>query len=179
MSLVVDLVIDRRADDPACAELQRRVAEAFTRAIVRLTFVAPGDTLAAAHRVAQLAGEAGPDDRVVAHDVAAGADQPGPWPAGAGERLLVARSAAGVLVMGSNVGWTWSRVVADLQSLHVLDVPATDQRSRPARLGTAIVHAGRGHPHAIAGTVPRTQVPALPERIAIAPRVAVERVSRR
>src|SRR4051812_36324132 len=114
MSLAVHLVTDRLTGDPACAELERRLAAAFPRAVVRATFVAPHDALAAAHRVARLAGRADAGDRVVAHDAAAGPRQPGPWPAGAGERLFVARSVAGALVVGSNVGWTWSCVVADL-----------------------------------------------------------------
>jgi hypothetical protein len=177
MSLAVHLVTDRRLGDPACAELERRVTAAFPGAIVRVTFVAPHDTLAAAHRVARLAGQADAGDRVVAHDVAAGPGQPGSWPAGAGERLFVARGVAGALVVGSNVGWTWSCVVSDLLGLYVLGVPVAERRNWPDRLATAIVHARRGHPHAIAGTVARAQVPALRERIAIAPRLVVRRLS--
>jgi hypothetical protein len=178
MSLLVDLVTDRHAGDPAYGELERRMLAAFPGGVVvRVTFIAPRDTLAAAHRVAQLATEAAEGDRLVAHDVAAGPGQPGPWPVGAGERLFMGRSVAGGLVVGSNVGWTWSCVVDDPLGLYVLDVPVTE-RNWPDRLGTAIVHARRGHPHAIAGTVPRVQVPALPERIAIAPMLAVQRPSR-
>jgi hypothetical protein len=177
MSLLVDLVTDRQAGDPACGELERRVHAAFARSVVRVTFIAPRDTLAAAHAVAQLATQAAEGDRLIAHDVAAGPGQPGPWPVGVGERLFVGRSVAGALVVGSNVGWTWSCVVDDLLGLYVLDVPVTERRNWPDRLGTAIVHARRGHPHAIAGNVPRAQVPALPERIAIAPRLGVQRVS--
>ena len=63
MSLVVDLVTDRRSDDSVCAEVERCVVDAFPRAIVRVTVLAPRDTLAAGHRVAQIASEARPDHR--------------------------------------------------------------------------------------------------------------------
>jgi hypothetical protein len=178
MSLVVHLVTDRGAGDPACSELKQRVAVAFPRAIVRTTFVAPRDTVAAAYRVAQLASISDGGDRLVAHDVAVGPGQPGPWPEGVDERLFVGRSIAGALVVGPNVGWTWSCVAADLLGLYVLDVPVPKRRDSRDRLGIAIVHARRRHPHAIAGKVPRAQVPALPRRIAgAAPRVAVQRLS--
>jgi hypothetical protein len=167
MSLVVHLVTDRGAGDPTCAELERRVTAAFPRATVHMTVVAPRDTLAAGYRVAELASLGDRRDRLVAHDVAAGPGQPGPWPVGAGERLLVGRAVAGPLVVGSNVGWAWSCVVADLLGLYVLDVPVAERRDWPDRLGAAIVRARRGHPHAIAGKVPRAQAPPLPQRVAI------------
>ena len=178
MSIVVHLVTDRRTGDPACAELERRVAAAFPGAAMRVTHVAPRDTLAAGYRVAQLASEADDADRVVAHDIVAGPGQPGPWPAGAGECLFVGRTVAGPLVVGSNVGWTWSYVVAEMRGLYALDVPVADRRSWPDRLGAAIVHARRGHPHAIAGRVPRAEVPPLPQRVAIPlAGIPVERLS--
>ena len=178
MSLVVHLVTDRRTGDPACAELEQRVAAAFPGAAMRVTHVAPRDTLAAGYRVAQLASEADDADWVIAHDIVAGPGQPGPWPAGAGERLFVGRTVAGALVVGSNVGWTWSYVVAEMPGLYALDVPVADRRSWPDRLGAAIVHARRGHPHAIAGRVPRAEVPPLPQRVAIPlAGIPVERLS--
>jgi hypothetical protein len=160
MSLVVYVVTDRSAADPACAELERRVAAALPRAAVRVSRVAPGDALAAGYRVAQLAGAGGEGDVVVAHHVVPGPGQPGQWPAGAGERLLLGRAAGGALVVGANVGWTWSAVVADLLGLYVLDVPVAERQDWPLRLAAAIAHARRGHPHAIAGTVPSARVPA-------------------
>jgi hypothetical protein len=165
MSLVVHFITDRGAGDSVCAELERRVAAVFPRAALCVTQVAPRDTLAAGYRVAELARQAAGRDLVIAHDVAAGPGQPGPWPAGGGERLFVGRAAAGPLVVGSNVGWTWSYVLADLPGLYVLDVPIAERRDWPDRLATAIVHARRGHPHAIAGKVPRAEAPALPQRV--------------
>jgi hypothetical protein len=169
MTLVVHLITDRGAGDPACAELERRVAAAFPRAAVRVTYVAPHDTLEAGRHVAEAAsaGAGAGDNVVVAHDVSVGPGQPGPWPAGAGEQLLVGRAVSGSLIVGSNVGWTWSSVIAELRGLYLLDVPVVERQGWPARLGTAIVHARRGHPHAIAGSVPRAQAPPLPQRVAM------------
>jgi hypothetical protein len=167
MTLVVHLITDRGAGDPECAELERRVAATFPRAAVRVTSVAQHDTLEAGRRVAEAASAGAGEDVVVAHDVSIGPGQPGPWPAGAGEQLLVGRAASGSLIVGSNVGWTWSSVIADLRGLYLLDVPVAKRRGWPARLGAAIVHARRGHPHAIAGSVPRAQAPSLPQGVAM------------
>jgi hypothetical protein len=167
MTLVVHLITDGGAGDPECAELERRVAAAFPRAAVRVTYVAPRDTLEAGRHVAEAASAGAGDSVVVAHDVSVGPGQPGPLPAGAGEQLLVGRAASGSLIVGSNVGWTWSSVIAELRGLYLLDVPVVERRAWPARLGTAIVHARRGHPHAIAGSVPRAQAPPLPQPVAM------------
>jgi hypothetical protein len=165
MSLVVHFITDR--DAAVCAELERRVAAALPGAAVRVTRVAPHDTLAAGHRVAEAASAAAGTDVVIAHDIAAGPGEPGPWPAGVGERVFIGHTAAGPLIIGTNVGWTWSRVVADLDGLYMLDVPVPEDVHRPERLGTAIAHARRRHPHAIAGAVPRAQVPPLPQPVAV------------
>jgi hypothetical protein len=164
MSVEVHLVSDLRADDPAGAELLAGAVAAFPGAIVTITPVAQGDTLAAGSLVAGLATAGAGPQRLVAHHVAAARGEPGTWPAGAGERLCVGRSADGTLVVGANRGWTWSFVVGDLLGLCCIDVPMACSEW-PARLVTALVHAHRRHPHAVQGVVPRAAVPPPPARL--------------
>jgi hypothetical protein len=163
MSVVVHLVTDRDAGDPVGADLLERLAVAFPDAPVSVSLVAHGDTLAAGSWVARLAVTDGAAMRLVAHDVAAAAGQPGPWPAGAGECLCVGRSVAGALVVGANRGWTWSFVGADLRGLCYLDVPAGDA-DWPVRLAAALMHAHRRHPHAVVGAMSHSAIPPPPER---------------
>lgn len=168
MSVVVHLVTDRGPGDPMGADLLGRLAAAFPGALVSVTRVAAGDTLAAGSSIARLAVTEGAAGRLVAHDVAVASGQPGPWPAGTGDRLCVGRSAAGALVVGANRGWAWSFVAADLRGgLCCLDVPAARGVDWPARLVTALTHAHRQHPHAVVGAMARSAVPPLPERIPV------------
>ncbi|HEX7300832.1 MAG TPA: hypothetical protein VF257_17665 [Solirubrobacteraceae bacterium] len=155
------LVTDRGPDDPACADLVRRLATALPGAIVQLTVVAPCDTLAAGCCVAELAVEDATAERLVAHDVTPGPGDPGPWPDGAGEQLCVGRSATGVLIVGPNRGWGWSFAVDALRGLCCMDIVPRDVDDR---LPLALRHARKRHPHAVTGTVSRAAVPAPPER---------------
>jgi hypothetical protein len=155
------LVTDRGPDDPACAELVRRLADILPGAVIHLTVVGPCDTLAAGCCVAELAVEDGAADSLVAHDVTPAPGDPGPWPDGAGEQFCVARSATGVLVVGPNLGWAWSFAVDTLRGLCCMDVVP---RSPHDRLPVALRHAHNRHPHAVTGTLPRSAVPAPPER---------------
>jgi hypothetical protein len=164
MSVEVHVVSDVQPGDPAGAELLGCVATAFPGAIVTVTRVAPGDTLAAGSLVAECAAAGAGSDRLVAHHLAAARGEPGTWPAGAGERLCMGRTANGTLVVGANRGWTWSFVVGDLRGLCCIDVPMA-RSEWPARLVTALVHAHRRHPHAIQGVVPRAAVPPPPARL--------------
>jgi hypothetical protein len=163
MTLVVHLVTDRGAGDPAGADLLARAGAAFPGARMSVTLIAAGDTLAAGSAVARLATLEGGAERLVAHEVGVGPGHPAPWPPGAGERLCLGRSTTGALVVGANHGWAWSFVITDLQGLCGLDIPARDA-DWPARFVTALTHAHRRHPHAVTGVVPRAAVPALPER---------------
>jgi hypothetical protein len=162
----VDLVTDGHGDRPALADRVRRLAEARPGAVVEVHLVAPCDTLAAGFCVAEHALAGGSGWHLVAHDVAPRDADPGPWPEGAGLLLCVGRSAAGALVLGPNAGWSWSFAAAGLASgLCCVDVPvgATDPPGVD-RLVTAIAHVRAGHPHAVAGTLPRTAVPPVPEQ---------------
>ena len=128
---------------------------AFAEAVQRLAFVSPGrpglpdsrrrlrDSLAAGLCVAQLAVTAGPDDRVVVHDVAG--------PTG-DRRLWIGRTRDGALVIGADRGWAWSFVVPALSELCALDVRAD------AELAMAVRHALGGHPHAICAVIDRKHV---------------------
>jgi hypothetical protein len=158
---LVHLVTDRGPEDPACAEVVRRLADVLPGAVIHLTVVSPCDTLAAGCCVAELAVQDDAADCLIAHDVVPGRGDPGPWPEGTGERFCVARSATGVLVVGPNLGWAWSFVVDALRGLCYMDVLPRDLYDR---LPVAIRHAHERHPHAVTGTVPRSAVPPPPER---------------
>jgi hypothetical protein len=167
MSRLVHLIADYGAGDPALAEVVGRLSRALPDAVIEITPVPPGDTLSAGFCVAQLALAGGSPSRLVVHDVGAGDDaspEPGPWPAGAGLRFCIGRSRTGTLVVGTNMGWSWSFAARELRGLCCLDVPAGGRRHRPAeRLPAAVAHASAHHPHAAAAVVPRSDVPPVPE----------------
>ena len=159
---LVHLVTDRAARDPARAELAARVGLGLPGATVDITSVPPCDTLAAGFCVGQLVLCEPPPPRIVVHDVAARPGDPGPWPSGTQSRLCVGRSATGTLVVGANIGWTWSFAVVGLRGLCALDVPARGEPRPDDCLPAAIVHAGAAHPHAVREALSRSHVPRLP-----------------
>jgi hypothetical protein len=159
---LVHLVTDRDAGDPARAELVARVLMGLPGAVVHVTSVPPRDTLATGFCVGQLVLCEPRPPRIVAHDVAAGPGDPGPWPSGARERLCIGRSVTGTLVVGPNVGWSWSFAVDELRGLCALDVSTRGRHPDRERLPTAIAHARAGHPHAVRDPLLRSQVPRLP-----------------
>jgi hypothetical protein len=143
MTRLVQLVADYGPGELAYAELIQRLALAVPDAVVHLTRVAPGDTLAAGFCVAELALTEGPSDRIVAHDVGAG-------------RLCGGRTREGVWIVGPDAGWSWSFVSDELSRLCRLD--ASD-------LALACTHVAQGHPHAVCDPVPRASVPPVPQRV--------------
>lgn len=156
MSRLVHLVADYGPGDLEYAELIQRLALAVPNAVVHLTRVAPGDTVAAGFCVAQLALTEGPPDRLVAHDVGS--------PYAADGRLCAGRTREGVWIVGPNSGWSWSFVIDELPSLCHVDVTVGGSRlhAREA-LPLAITHVTRRHPHALADLVPRSDIPPVPE----------------
>lgn len=150
MSRLVQLVADYGAGDLAYAELIQRLALALPDAVVHLTRVAPGDTVAAGFCVAQLAFNAGPPERVVAHDVGS---------AGADDRLCASRTHDGVWIVGANAGWSWSFAIDELPGLCHIDVSVGG-----SGLPIGIAHVTRRHPHALCDLVPRNSIPPVPER---------------
>jgi len=165
MSFPMHLVTDRTAGDPVGAEMLARLGAAFPDADVRVKRVARGDTLEAGAWVARLAASQVAAGCLVGHDVASGPGQPDPWPAGSGEHLCVGRTAVDALVVGANHGWTWSFVAANLEGLCCLDIPIAGATNLSLRLVTALAHAHRRHPHAATAAVPRSAIPALPDRL--------------
>jgi len=143
MTRLIQLVADYGPGDLAYAELTQRLALAVPEAVVHLTRVAPGDTLATGFCVAELALNEGPPDRIVAHDAGRG-------------RLCGGRTRDGVWIVGPDSGWSWSFVINELSSLCRLDA---------SHLALAIVHVAKGHPHAVCDPVPRESVPPVPERV--------------
>jgi hypothetical protein len=157
------LVVDLQAADPVVDEMVERLALAVPDATVCVELVAAGDTVSAGHVVARLALSRGPSGRIVAHDVTPGEQDPGPWPEGWEACFCVARSRTGVLVVGSNTGWTWAQVLPSLTHLVRIDVPSAGPPPHQAgRLAAAVAHVAAGHPHAVAGTIDPRGVPVLP-----------------
>jgi len=160
----VHLVTDGRAGRRAIEHRLRSLAAVLPGAVVDVHLVEPCDTLAAGFCVAELALAAEPEGRMVLHDVAAADTDPGPWPEHAGRVLCVARTAGGARVLGPNVGWCWSFASRALDScLYRVDAPA-DAVQPFDGLVTAAAHVSGGHPHALAGVIPRAAVPSLPRR---------------
>jgi hypothetical protein len=158
----VHLVVDRDAGDPALATLVADLGLLVPDGTVCVELVPPRDSVRAGRVVAALALERGPSGTVVAHDVAPGPEDPGPFPAGCAPCFCVARSRTGVLVVGPNAGWTWSFAAQYglATQLIRLDVPPAGPPPQPAEhLAMAVRHATLGHPHAAAGTIDRRRVP--------------------
>ena len=143
MTRLVQLVADYGPGELAYAELTQRLALAVPDAVVHLTRVAPGDTLAAGFCVADLALTEGPTDRIVAHDAGAG-------------RLCGGRTREGVWIAGTDAGWSWSFVSDELSRLCRLDA---------SNLAFGCAHVAKGHPHAVCDPVPRASVPPVPQRV--------------
>jgi hypothetical protein len=156
------LVVDRDAADPALSALVGDLGLAVPGVTVCVELVPSRDTAEAGRVIAALALARAPSGTVVAHDVAPAPSDPGPWPPGCEACFCVARSRTGVLVVGTNAGWTWSMVARDVlvTQLIRIDVPAAGPPPHPARrLAAAVGHATRGHSHAVAGTIDRRGVP--------------------
>jgi hypothetical protein len=157
------VVVDLDPAGPEVGALVERLALSVPDAIVCVELVDRGDTVSAGHVVARLALSHGPSGRIIAHDVAAGEQEPGPWPEGYEPCFCLARSRTGVLVVGPNAGWTWAQVLPGLTHLVRIDVSAAGPPPHQAgRLAAAVAHAAGGHPHAVAGTIDPRGVPVLP-----------------
>ncbi len=158
MTRLVQLVADYGPGDLEYAELIQRLALAVPNAVVHLTPVAPGDTVAAGFCVAQLALTEGPPNRLVAHDVGSSA--------ASDDRLCASRTRDGVWIVGPNTGWSWSFTIEELPSLCHVDVTVGGARAHAGdSLPLAITHVTKRHPHAIADRVPRDNIPPVPERV--------------
>jgi hypothetical protein len=149
---LVQLVADYGPGDLAFAEAVQRLAFVSPDVQVCPTRVPLADSLAAGLCVAQLAVTAGPDDRVVVHDVAG--------PTG-DRRLWIGHTRDGALVIGADRGWAWSFVVPALSELCALDVRAD------AELAMAVRHALGGHSHAICAVIDRKQVRPAPDSVVV------------
>lgn len=163
--MVVHLVTDQDLEAEDGTALIRRLALAFPGVAIELCAVASGDTLAAGFCVADLARAETPTPHLVASWVGPAPGQPGPWPEGAGPRLCVGRSPVGTPIVGPNLGFCWSFALPELRGLCFLDVAPTQRETWGDVVAAAVVHAHCGHPHAVAGVVPREQVPPPPEHV--------------
>jgi hypothetical protein len=156
MARHLHLVVDREAHDPALSALVAELAQALPDTALCIELVPARDTVAAGRLVAARALERGSAGMVVAHDVAPGPDDPGAWPDGCASCFCAARSETGVLVVGPNAGWTWAAAAEHglATQLIRIDIPSAGPPPHTSlSFAEAVVHAMRGHSHAIAGTI--------------------------
>ncbi len=156
--MLVHLVADLGTDDPALGRIAECLALGLPGTKVEAVSVAPGDTVSAGRRVAELALTQDAEDHLVAHELAVWGDD---------DQLCVGRTTTGALVIGRNVGWAWSFVVARLTGFCHMDVRARDIEHARDALPVAVVHAAKHHPHVVREALPRSVVPAPPQRVSV------------
>lgn len=166
--MLIHLVADYGAGDLAFAEVCQRLALHLPGAQIVVTPVPAFDTLSAGFCVGQLALTDGPRDRVVYSNVAPREDQQDPRPGNEGERLVAARLASGVLVVGPNSTHAFSFVVAHAVSLHEVVVPASGSqfRSRDA-FPPLVARLAAADDSVLGDPLPPDLVPPIPERVVV------------
>ena len=166
--MLVHVVADYGHGDLAFAEVCQRLALHLPQATLVATPVPSFDTVSAGFCVAQLALTPGPRGRVVFHNVAPRGDTPDPRPGNQGERLLCARLAGDVLVVGPNAGHSFSFVRDEAVTLREVPVGAAGSQFRsrdffPALLARIV----DGEETSLGEAVARDAVPPRPERCVV------------
>src|SRR4051812_47856611 len=128
--MLLTMVADYGTGDLAFAEVRQRLALLLPEADVAAIPVPPFDTVSAGFCVAQLAFGAGPSDRVVYANVAPRQDEDEPREDNAGERLVAARLASGVLVVGVAAGASLSFLAGEGVPLRAVKVPDAGSQFR-------------------------------------------------
>jgi hypothetical protein len=119
---LVTVVADYGVGDLAFAEVRQRLALLLPEAEVTAIPVPPFDTVSAGFCLAQLAFGDGPPDRVLYANVAPRQDEDQPRADNAGERLVAARLASGVLVVGVAAGASMAFLADEGVRLHAVNV---------------------------------------------------------
>ena len=128
--MLVHLVADYGHGDLAFAEVCQRLALHLPAATLLTTPVPAFDTVSAGFCVAQLALTEGPAERIVFHNVAPRADEEDPRPGNEGERLVIARLANEVMVIGPNAGHCFAFVRDEAVRMHEVVVSQTGSQFR-------------------------------------------------
>lgn len=163
--MLIHVVADYGAGDLAFAEVAQRFALHLPGSAVVPTPVPPFDTVSAGFCVAQLALTDGPADRVVFQNVAPRAESDDPRPGNVGERLVAARLASGVLVVGVDAGFAFSFLRDEAETMSEARLPDSGSQFRSRDVFPELVAAlVGGDEGALGATVAPADVPAPPER---------------
>ncbi|WP_067502394.1 S-adenosyl-l-methionine hydroxide adenosyltransferase family protein [Actinoplanes sp. TFC3] len=128
--MLLTIVADYGTGDLAFAEVRQRLAGLLPEADVAAIPVPPFDTVSAGFCVAQLGFGEGPADRVIYANVAPRQDEDEPREDNAGERLVAARLASGVLVVGVASGASLSFLADEGVPLRAVNVPDAGSQFR-------------------------------------------------
>jgi len=160
--VLVHLIADYGHGDLAFAEVAQRLRSLLPDAIVLPTPVPPFDTVSAGFCAAQLAFADDAAPRLVYTNVAPRADHPDPRPGNQGERLVAARCANGVIVVGVNAQHCFS-FLRGLAEVRAVDVPDAGSQFRSRDLFPASVAAlAQGDTSCLGELVDDTLLPAAP-----------------
>ena len=159
--MLLHVVADFGTGDLAFAEVAQRFALHLPEAQVWPTAVPAFATVTAGFLVAQLALGEGPDDRAVFLNVAPRRDDEGARRDNDGERLVHARLASGVQVVGVLAGLAFSFLAEAGAELRWVEAPSAGSQFRsrdlfPAATARALAGEGLGDP------VPADRIPAVP-----------------
>ncbi len=162
--MLIHVIADYGPGDLAFAEVAQRLKLRLPDAEPLYTPVPAFATLAAGFCVAQLGLNPAPAGTLVYHNVAPRSDDEDARAGNEGERLAFARLPTGVRVIGVNAGFAFSFVREAAEELRWVSVPAggSQFRSRdlfPEALGAIVA----GDPDALAGEIPRSEIPDVPE----------------
>ena len=168
--MLVHVIADYGPGDLAFAEVAQRLKLQLPDAEPLYTPVPAFATLAAGFCVAQLGLNPAPAGTLVYHNVAPRADNEEARAGNEGERLAFARLPTGVRVIGVNAGYAFSFVRDISEELRWVSVPAEGSQFRSRDLfPEALADIVAGHPDALDGEIPPSQIPDVPEsRVAYA-----------
>ena len=161
--MLVHIIADYGFGDLAFAEVVQRIRLHLPDAEPILTPVPPFATLAAGFCVAQLGLNAAPAGTIIYHNVAPREDDEQARAGNAGERLVFARLATGVRVIGVNAGYAFSFVRDLAVELRWAAVAAEGSQFRSRDLFPEAAGAiALGQPDALDEEIPPSEIPDVP-----------------
>lgn len=162
--MLVHIIADYGYGDLAFAEVVQRIRLYLPDAEPLLIPVPPFSTLAAGFCIAQLGMNEAPPGTIIYHNVAPRTDAEEAREDNAGERLAFARLPTGVRVIGVNAGEAFSFVREIAETLRWAAVSAEGSQFRSRDLFPKAAGAiALGQPDALAGEIPLTDIPDVPE----------------